>query len=67
MRASFSLGQYETGQLGKTAEEVEKSLNPMQRLLEPEELAELAVYMASDAARGMVGQAVNLGGGSMMH
>jgi meso-butanediol dehydrogenase/(S,S)-butanediol dehydrogenase/diacetyl reductase len=59
--------QYETEQLGKTIEAVEKSMNPMQRLLEPEELAELAVYMASDAARGMIGQAVNLGGGSIMH
>jgi 3-hydroxybutyrate dehydrogenase len=59
--------QYETEQLGKAIEAIEKSMNPMQRLLEPEELAELAVYMASDAARGMIGQAVNLGGGSIMH
>ncbi len=39
----------------------------MQRLLEPEEIAELTVYIASDAAHSMTGQAVNLGGGSIMH
>jgi NAD(P)-dependent dehydrogenase (short-subunit alcohol dehydrogenase family) len=59
--------QYEANRQGKTVEEMEKSFNPMQRLLEPEELADLAVYLASDAARGMIGQALNLGGGSIMH
>lgn len=52
---------------GTTLEAVEKSSNPMQRLLEPEEVAALAVYLASDAAQGMTGQALNINGGSVMH
>ena len=52
---------------GAPVGEVEANINPMGRLLEPEEIAELAVYLASDDARGMTGQAVNLSGGSTMH
>ena len=52
---------------GEPVAEVEGKLNPMGRLLEPEEIAELAVYLASDDARGMTGQALNLSGGSTMH
>jgi NAD(P)-dependent dehydrogenase (short-subunit alcohol dehydrogenase family) len=52
---------------GTTREEVEKSSNPMQRLLEPEEVADLAVYLASEAAQGMTGQSLNINGGSIMH
>ncbi len=50
-----------------TIEIEEKSGSPMQRLLEPEEVADLAVYLASDAARGITGQAMNVNGGSIMH
>ncbi len=39
---------------------------PLGRMIEPEEVAELAVYIASDAASGMTGQAVNLCGGQTM-
>ncbi len=52
---------------GETTAQVEAGINPMGRLLEPEEIAELAVYLASDDARGMTGQALNLSGGSTMH
>ena len=52
---------------GESVSEVEANVNPMGRLLEPEEIAELAVYLASDDARGMTGQALNLSGGSTMH
>ena len=52
---------------GVPVAEVEANINPMGRLLEPEEIAELAVYLASDDARGMTGQALNLSGGSTMH
>jgi len=52
---------------GDSIADVEANINPMGRLLEPEEIAELAVYLASDDARGMTGQAVNLSGGSTMH
>jgi ketoreductase len=39
---------------------------PLGRMIEPEEVAQLAVYLASDAASGMTGQAVNLCGGQTM-
>ena len=52
---------------GESVSEVEANVNPMGRLLEPEEIAELAVYLASDDARGMTGQALNLSGGSTMY
>ena len=52
---------------GEPVADVEANINPMGRLLEPEEIAELAVYLASDDTRGMTGQALNLSGGSTMH
>ena len=52
---------------GESVADVEASINPIGRLLEPDEIAELAVYLASDDARGMTGQALNLSGGSTMH
>jgi len=37
---------------------------PLGRFLDPLEIGDLAVYLASDAARGMTGQAINLCGGA---
>lgn len=42
------------------------SKNLQQRLLEPEEVAHMAVYLASDAARGITGQAINVCGGAVL-
>jgi 3-hydroxybutyrate dehydrogenase len=42
-------------------------MNPQERLIEPEEVAALAVFLASDAARGINGQAINIDGGAVMH
>jgi ketoreductase len=39
---------------------------PIQRFLEVEEVAELVAYVASDAARGITGQAINICGGQTM-
>ncbi len=39
---------------------------PIQRMLRPEEIADLVLYLASDSASGMTGQAVNLCGGQVM-
>jgi ketoreductase len=36
---------------------------PIRRFLEADEIAELVCYVASDAARGMTGQAINICGG----
>ena len=52
---------------GAPVADVEANINPMGRMLDPEEIAELAVYLASDDSRGMTGQALNLSGGSTMH
>jgi NAD(P)-dependent dehydrogenase (short-subunit alcohol dehydrogenase family) len=39
---------------------------PIRRFLEAEEIAELVAYVASDAARGITGQALNICGGQTM-
>ena len=39
---------------------------PIQRILDPKEIADLVVYLASDASAGMTGQAINLCGGQVM-
>jgi NAD(P)-dependent dehydrogenase (short-subunit alcohol dehydrogenase family) len=38
-----------------------------QRLLEPEEVAAMALYLASHDARGITGQAFNICGGRIFH
>jgi NAD(P)-dependent dehydrogenase (short-subunit alcohol dehydrogenase family) len=57
---------YDAERLGRTVEEHEKSMTPMGRRLEPEEIAPLAVYLASDASAAMTGQAINIDGGVLM-
>jgi ketoreductase len=55
--------------LGMTKEEFRKqalAAVPIQRILEPKEIADLAVYLASEASAGMTGQAINLCGGQVM-
>ncbi len=37
------------------------------RLLEPQEVADMALYLASDRARGITGQAINVCGGSVFY
>lgn len=54
---------------GMSAEQARASLeqtSPQGRLVAPDEVAALAVYLASDAARGITGQAINVDGGSVM-
>ena len=53
---------------GMTAEEARKALerkNPQRRLIAPEEVASLAVFLALDASRGITGQAINVDGGAV--
>jgi NAD(P)-dependent dehydrogenase (short-subunit alcohol dehydrogenase family) len=53
---------------GKSADDARATLaamNPQGRLVTPEEVAEAVVYLASDAARGINGQGLNLCGGAV--
>ena len=56
----------------KTGKEVEevlklfKSVTPQNRLITPEEVADLAVMLASERAGGITGQAINVDGGAVM-
>lgn len=42
------------------------NLSPQGRLITSEEVADLTVFLASDAARGITGQAINVDGGMVM-
>lgn len=58
--------EYDAKRRGVALKDHEASLTPIGRRLEPEEIAPLAVYLASDAAAAMMGQAINLDGGIVM-
>ena len=57
---------YDAQRRGVSFEEQERSMTLLGRRIEPEEIAPLAVYLASDDARMMTGQAVNIDGGICM-
>jgi ketoreductase len=57
---------YDAQRRGISFAEQEASMTPMGRRLEPEEVAPLAVYLASDDARVVTGQAFNVCGGVVM-
>jgi NAD(P)-dependent dehydrogenase (short-subunit alcohol dehydrogenase family) len=40
--------------------------SPQKRLIDPEEVANLALMLASDSAKGITGQAINVDGGAVM-
>jgi NAD(P)-dependent dehydrogenase (short-subunit alcohol dehydrogenase family) len=58
--------EYDAKHRGITFSELESSLNPIGRRLEPQEIAPLALYLASDAAAAVIGQAINIDGGLLM-
>ncbi len=58
--------EYDAQRRGTTVAELEKSLTPIGGRLEPEDVAPLAVYLASDEARMVTGQAMNVCGGLVM-
>jgi NAD(P)-dependent dehydrogenase (short-subunit alcohol dehydrogenase family) len=49
------------------AEELSRLSVPQQRLIEPSEVAALALYLCSDFARGITGQSINICGGLSIH
>ena len=58
--------QSKTGKTVAEALEVLKRMSPQQRLIEPEEVAALALLLASEEGEGINGQAINVDGGSVL-
>lgn len=52
-----------TGRSREEAEASLRSVNPQDRFIQPEEIAETAIWLSSDAAASMTGQAISLSGG----
>ncbi len=57
---------YDAERLGVSLEEYEAQLTPIGGRLVPEDIASMAVYLASDDARMITGQAYNICGGRVM-
>lgn len=58
---------YDAKRRGITFSEIEKSMTPIGGRLEPEDVAPLAVYLASAEARMVTGQAWNIDGGVLLY
>ncbi|MGH9322976.1 MAG: SDR family NAD(P)-dependent oxidoreductase [Vicinamibacteria bacterium] len=56
-----------TGKSESEAKRWLEALSPQNRLMEPEEVAAVAVLLASDEGRGINGQAINIDGGSVVY
>jgi NAD(P)-dependent dehydrogenase (short-subunit alcohol dehydrogenase family) len=41
-------------------------MTPQRRLIEPEEVAEMTVFLARESSKGITGQALNVDGGAVM-
>ena len=56
------------GRLGgkKSAQGRMEKMSPERRLIEPEEVAAMAVYLSLDISKGITGQAINIDGGGIM-
>jgi 3-hydroxybutyrate dehydrogenase len=54
---------------GRSEDEARKSIegmSPQNRLIEPDEVASVAIMLAGEAAKGITGQAINVDGGAVM-
>ena len=58
--------QYDAQRRGITVKELEDGLTPIGGRLEPEDVAPLAIYLASDEAKMVTGQSWNIDGGIVM-
>ncbi len=58
--------EYDADRLGVDLAEYEKGVTPIGGRLVPEDISPMAVYLASDAARMVTGQAFNVCGGCVM-
>jgi NAD(P)-dependent dehydrogenase (short-subunit alcohol dehydrogenase family) len=55
-----------TGMDEKQAREALERLSPQKRLIEPQEIAAVAVFLAQESSKGITGQAINVDGGAVM-
>ena len=55
-----------TGMAPDQALEILANESPQKRVIQPEEIASAVVWLASDAAQGVTGQAINVSGGQVM-
>ncbi len=58
--------QYDAQRLGVPVEQLEREASPLGRRLEPEEVAALIVFLASEQARAINGQLINVCGGKLL-
>jgi 3-oxoacyl-[acyl-carrier protein] reductase len=58
-------GPTQTGYISAEFEEVIKESIPLKRIGEPEDIADVAVFLASDQARWVTGQVIKVSGGGM--
>ena len=64
--ASISNIVARTGMAEAQAREVLEKTSPQRRLIEPEEVAGIAVFLAQESSKGITGQAINIDGGGLM-
>jgi NAD(P)-dependent dehydrogenase (short-subunit alcohol dehydrogenase family) len=64
--ASISNIMARTGMTEAQAREALEKTSPQRRLIEAEEVAAIAVFLAQDSSRGITGQAINIDGGGVM-
>jgi 3-hydroxybutyrate dehydrogenase len=55
-----------TGMSAEVARETLARTSPQRRLIEPEEVAAIALFLAQDSSKGITGQAINIDGGGVM-
>jgi len=55
-----------TGMTEEKAREALARSSPQQRLIEPEEVAAIALFLALESSKGITGQAINVDGGGVM-
>jgi NAD(P)-dependent dehydrogenase (short-subunit alcohol dehydrogenase family) len=56
-----------TGRSAADSLEAIKRMSPQQRLIAPEEVAAVALLLASEEGRGITGQAINVDGGTVLY
>jgi NAD(P)-dependent dehydrogenase (short-subunit alcohol dehydrogenase family) len=59
--------QAKTGRTAADSLEAIKRMSPQHRLVTPEEVAAVALLLASEDGRGITGQAINIDGGSVLY